>query len=377
MMSVYSFIVAMVCFNIAMLVVAFLSKRKNFLVRHSTSVLLLFAALAIARMFLPLDFSFSYIIRSYSVLPAIGDALKTDILPGPEYLKISTLFIGVWIAGTVAVICRTLSRLVSERKKRKSFTVLENEQVQRVFSKMNLSRAEITVTNDFGIPVVTGIFKARIFLPELELTDSELEIIIRHEYQHFKSRDILIKLFYLVLSALFWWNPAVHSFQARLDNLLELRCDENVTKNEEKAFKEFYLDTIMKVMRQLAETKERHALIAALGFAKTKSTDFIEQRFDYVLSRRKKAPKSQALFVIFAIVLFLLSFLVIVQPAGFPMGEVSEAGVSIGPENAYILVMVDGSMKLYVDGKYFWDVREDQLCDALHANLPIFKEERQ
>jgi beta-lactamase regulating signal transducer with metallopeptidase domain len=373
MTSFYSFLVAVIWFNIAMLFVAVLSRRLYFLVKYSTSVLLVCAALGIMRMLLPLDFSFAYVIRSFEIMPPIRDFFEYDVVPGPEYLKLGTVIISVWVAGTVAVTIKTICQLTVENKARKQYVRTENEQVKRVCAEMGLKKAEIIVSPDIPSPMMTGIFKAHIYLPEMLFTDSQLEMIILHEYQHFKSHDTLVKLFYLALSALFWWNPVVHKFQNRLDHLLELRCDANVTKNMDDAGKERYLSSILAVIKQLHSRVSENSPMASASFVKAGGDDLIKQRFNFVLSYNKKSPIAQAVFMSLLLLLFLSSYMVVVQPAGFPLGDATEAGVSITPENAYILALDDGSMKLYVDGEFFWDVSEADLHDDLHSKLPIQK----
>ncbi len=182
MTSFYSFLVAIVWFNIALLLVSILSRRTYFLVKYSTSVKLICSALGIVRMLLPLDFSFTYVIRSYKIMPVVRDAFNGDIMPGTEYFKLGTAIIGVWVTGTIAVLIKTIRQLILQHKHRKQYTAVENAQVNRVCAKMDLKKAEIIVSPNINIPMVTGIFKAHIYLPELLLTDRQLELILSHEH---------------------------------------------------------------------------------------------------------------------------------------------------------------------------------------------------
>ena len=131
--------------------------------------------------------------------------------------------------------------------------------------------------------MVTGIKSACIYLPDLLYTDQELHLIFKHELQHFKSRDILIKLFYCSLLAIFWWNPIVHRFQRELEWLLELRCDMNVTKKLNKLERIAYLEIILRTLR--LNTGTQHIDMALASQLAQNETDlFIRQRFELVLS---------------------------------------------------------------------------------------------
>lgn len=376
MISVYSFLVAMVCYNVTIFIVALLSRKDSFLVKYSTSVLLLFAVLAIARMTFPLDFQFTLVISSYNVLPAVRDVLAMDVLPGPEYMKLGTLLMGIWIFGALVVFVQKGGRMASEIRRVKKYKPVEDFQAERVFARMGLKRARVTVTPDAVVPMETGIFKAYIFLPELDLTDEELELIIRHEYQHFKSGDTLIKIFYLALTAIFWWNPTVYIFQKNLEDLLELRCDANVTRRMDIGEKHAYLSLLLKVLKQTNSRRDDPVPAAAMLLTKAEAPGcFTARRFNYVFNLDKEDPKARKLLMALAVVIFLLSFMVVIQPAGHPEGDISEVGVAITPENAYILVQEDGTMQLIVDNQYFWNVSENMLDFEPHNILPIHYEE--
>lgn len=374
MPAIYSFLVAIVWFNIAMLFVAVLSRKTYFLVKYSTSVLLVCAALGVIRMLLPLDFTFTHVIRSYKIMPIARDIFKSSIPLGPVHLQTRAIIIGLWGVGTIAVSIKTAYQLFAEHQARKKYTSVENEQVQRICTKIGLDNAKIIVSPDVRVPMMTGIFKAHIYLPKMDLTDDQWEMIISHEYQHFRSHDTLIKLFYLLLLALFWWNPAVHKFRNTLDDLLELRCDANLSRNMDDLSKSSYLGSILAVIKKTYNTKCESSPLASSSLLGATAEPLIKRRFQAVLSDTKTSRVMSSAMVIILLVLFLSSYLIVLQPAGYPPGDEMEAGVEITPENAYILVQEDGSMQLYVDGEFLWDVYETDLYDDLHSVLPICEE---
>lgn len=372
MTSVYSVAASLAWFNIAMLVVATLSRKMSFLVKYRTSVLLICAVLEVVRIALPLDFSFAYVICSYKALPALQKAMNMDILPGDEFMKLGMIFIILWAVGSVAVLARTAIKLVRESALRRKYKITENQQLSRVFAEMGLKGAKLTVSEDVCVPMETGVFRARIYLPDLALTDEEAQLVISHEYQHFRSSDTLIKAFYLALSVLFWWNPVVHTFQRSLDRMLELRCDAAVTKKMNKDGKIAYLSSILDVIKQVNVKRSGLPMIATT-LVGTQADTFIKQRFELVLDEKRPSRKVQLGAIAGVLIVFLLSYTFIVQPASFPPADEVDVGVEITPENAYIIRAEDGSMKLYVDGEHLWDVDEEMINDELHSSLPIYE----
>ncbi len=371
MVSAFSFAAAIIWFNVSMLVVSYLGRKTYFLAKYSTSFLVLFALLGMIRMLLPLDLPEAYVIPSYTVLPAIRRALEADISLGTTHISVSLILVAIWGIGTLIVLIKNIAQLIRERNLRKQYTVIESTQMKRISLQLKLRKADIIVTPDVSSPNVIGLFRAHIYLPDIEITDSDWELILRHEYQHFEHHDFLIKLFYLVLSTVFWWNPAVHKFQKRLDYLLEVRCDGKVTKNMDTAGKISYLESIMSVMKQFPNSGNKAQLLGASPLMKTGDDEDLIKRFEVIVSEQKKSRGIQILLTAALIFFFLLSYMVLVQSVEYATEEDLDGGISITPENAYIRVSDDGTMQLYVDGVYYWDVNEEDLTDDLHSVLPI------
>ena len=334
MTSAYAVCAAIVYFNLAMLVVALLARRTSFLVKYSTSLLLLFAVLGVLRMLVPLDLREACVIESYTAYPAVRDALRSPLPLSGVSITTGELLLLVWLAGTVTVLLKKALQLLREHRALARLPRVESPAVRAAAARLDLQNAEIVVSPQVCVPMSAGLFRAHIYLPDIALPEEEWTLILAHEYQHIRSHDTLIRLFYLLLLALFWWNPVVYWFQKTLDQLLELRCDANVTKDMDEGEKERYLAAILDVVRKLRGSGlARPAAASALVYRHPSST---VQRFDVVLNGRKKSEKVQAALSALAVCVFLLSYFVILQPCTAPPADT----VSITPENAYILIPV-------------------------------------
>ena len=63
--TIYSVVISVIFFNVA-LIAAFLMRRSNtFLARHTVSFLLLMVLLGIIRLLTPIDFDKAFVVRSY------------------------------------------------------------------------------------------------------------------------------------------------------------------------------------------------------------------------------------------------------------------------------------------------------------------------
>ena len=103
--TVYSVVISVVFFNVA-LIAAFLMRRSStFLVRHTVSFLLLMVLLGIIRLLTPIDFDKAFVVRSYQVIPAIEDFINRPIAGS---YTLGSLLLLIWLAGTVIFLVRDI-----------------------------------------------------------------------------------------------------------------------------------------------------------------------------------------------------------------------------------------------------------------------------
>lgn len=75
-------------------------------------------------------------------------------------------------------------------------------------------------------PVLVGIFRYQIVLPNYTLQDDQLELVLKHELIHLKRYDNWIKIYLELLKCMHWFNPVVYFMQKKIENNCELSCDE-------------------------------------------------------------------------------------------------------------------------------------------------------
>ena len=108
-------------------------------------------------------------------------------------------------------------------------------------------------------PVVTGIFRKIIILPEREYSDRELEIIFTHELLHVKQHIMLWKGVARFVRITHWFNPAAYLVAAELDKWAEISCDISVHNYEGRKFTiREYFNLALEELNRFAEKKERY-----------------------------------------------------------------------------------------------------------------------
>lgn len=114
-------------------------------------------------------------------------------------------------------------------------------------------------TNIFNSPVTYGYFKPAICLPNdlfKQITEEEFELIIEHELQHIKNKDFIKNIFELIMTSVYFFNPAVRYLKNKINYERELTCDEYVIQNSKK--KKQYLSVLMKIAEY---TEESHCIV--------------------------------------------------------------------------------------------------------------------
>ena len=79
-------------------------------------------------------------------------------------------------------------------------------------------------------PMMTGLFRPTVILPEELPPREDLWFILRHELTHFKRRDILYKTLLLCANLVHWFNPLTWVLLRAAEGDLERCCDDDVVK---------------------------------------------------------------------------------------------------------------------------------------------------
>lgn len=365
MVSTYSIFSAIVFYNLSLVLVFLLRRKTRFLARYSTSALLFITVLGLVRLFTPIDLKPAVVIPSTTILPAVQNALLFNI---PVLnISIGLVLLIIWGGGTVGFILRDIVIELRSYRIRRKYSVVEDKRIEKLAAGFS-SEYKVIISPDVKSPYVAGIFRPVIYLPDIELTDDDLRFILRHEIQHILSHDGLKKLLFLAIEALFWWNPLAHITMSEIDAILELQCDAKITAgSDDKAVLE-YMRTLLYVMK-LISSAEKCTSSCAIHFAGDQA--IIKQRFEVMLNRDKKRTKATGkLLCSIFVAVFLMSYMIIIQPRFEPSANDLGGVIDINPSNSSILYD-DGSYYLYVNGVKLGALDEGELKGEPYCGLEI------
>ncbi|MCL2803890.1 MAG: M56 family metallopeptidase [Micrococcales bacterium] len=96
-------------------------------------------------------------------------------------------------------------------------------------------------------PMLVGIIKPELVLPDRTYTHAELQSVLRHELTHLRRRDVVVKWLMVLACALHWFNPLVWWMRREVDRVCELACDEAVVRGLDPVSKQAYGETLIAV----------------------------------------------------------------------------------------------------------------------------------
>ena len=365
MITVYSLCCSVVFFNISLIGVFLLRRKTWFLARYAASSLIFLTVLGLVHLFIPVDLELAHVIRSEHIIPTIQKALTSKILGGRT--SIGAVLLLIWGCGTVVFAVRDLALCMKAHRSREKYLYVEDDQVARLAAEFG-GKYIVKVSPDISVPHMAGLFHPVIYLPCLELTDDELRFILQHEIQHILSCDILKKFLFLAIEALFWWNPIAHISMGEINALLELQCDSKITAGLDEECVLNYMQAILSVMKQTYPT---HNAEETYSFAVAKDSPQLRQRFEVLLRRnRRRSKRARILLNCGFLALFILSYMVIVQPYYSPPDVEVYDTVKVTKENSFILHS-DSQYFLYYNDVFLMEITETDLKEVPYNNLEI------
>lgn len=160
------------------------------------------------------------------------------------------LFSFLWLAGTVIFfttgVTSYLLYLKNIRKDAKPVSCPGLETIKREIG----IRSKITVwqTSCTASPLILGILKPVLLLPNQELNEEQLRYVMLHELTHYQRRDLWSKWFAMLVNSIHWFNPLVYIAVRQMNNDCEISCDFEVTKDMQETEKRAYMNTILAFM---------------------------------------------------------------------------------------------------------------------------------
>jgi beta-lactamase regulating signal transducer with metallopeptidase domain len=163
--------------------------------------------------------------RAYYHYIGVGYWFETT----PLLSRIANVCFGVWVIGIIAYAVSQMTSVHALRVIRSNVSrapVWVQEQLQIVRSQLKIRR-KITICQGVSVmsPFICGFIRPKIYLPECNFEGKELQMILTHECNHFKQRDVFWKPFFIAINAVFWFNPLAWYTSRMMRCWAEASCD--------------------------------------------------------------------------------------------------------------------------------------------------------
>jgi beta-lactamase regulating signal transducer with metallopeptidase domain len=211
-----------------------------------------------------------------------------------------TLFIGVWLAGSLVMFVASTQRIVrfgrllrrscrpAPPRVQRLAEAVAFELDMRTVPKVHVSAARLAPMTWWS----GG--RVRVVLPRAlrnEVDDAQLRWILAHELAHIKRRDHVVRWLEWLASITFWWNPVVWWARRNLRRDEEDACDALVLEHLQGPPRA-YARTLLTVVEVMA-APDGSAPALATGIDAARS---LEHRFTRIISpgRDHRAPRAVA-----------------------------------------------------------------------------------
>lgn len=227
-------------------------------------------------------------------------AARASSSPVPHTMTLNEILSLAWAAGIALFLLYHLIGYFTFKKSVLRFSKPVEE--QHIAELWNEIKKEVGVRRSVRLlickktqsPMMSGFFKPLLLLPDLDYSDADMKIILKHELIHYARKDIWYKLLLVCANAVHWFNPLVYLMTAASNRELEMACDSELVKDSDNAFRKQYSETILSAIHK---GNQRQAMFSTYFYG---GKNTMKERFTNIFDRNQKR---KGIFALCAIIL--------------------------------------------------------------------------
>lgn len=162
--------------------------------------------------------------------------------------------------------------------------------------KYTKRRIGVRVSNKICSPLILGVIKPVLLLPDIPMEEAQHKNILAHEMTHLRRGDILYKWLVTLVKCIHWFNPAIYLISRQIDADCEISCDISAVRDMSEQEKMSYVETI------LALLSRNGAKYAPLTTGMTGNKRLLKKRFATIKANRRFGKKAMVISLISAVV---------------------------------------------------------------------------
>lgn len=176
-----------------------------------------------------------------------------NTVPLLSKVSLQDIIAWIWLTGLIAVLTHFIyiyTRFKTNvlKKCRKVSNKIENL-FNQILSEMNISKdIEVCSNESIVSPMIIGLYKFKVILPDKDIAQKDLELIFRHELNHFTNKDHWCKVLASIACSIHWFNPSIYLLIKNIGESCEYACDEALTENMTLDERQYYSEMLLKFM---------------------------------------------------------------------------------------------------------------------------------
>lgn len=314
----------------------------------SASFLMIISIIFIIRLCFPVEFFYTKTLPSDLILPTIDTFINREVfLFFGWQVTFGKILLATWMIGSLFCLVRFCLKL---------HKIYLLKRIMKSNPSFLYKNRKVVIVEEPISPVVVGFFDPIILIPNLDISSVEKEFILEHELFHISNYDIWIKYLYEIVSIVYWWNPVVYIFKKSFNQIIELKADENVVSKLSSSQKIEYVETLLKVGRQINRNYFQTQTVFLSSFASSNQADLLE-RANTIFSGRKSKPNI-FLIIIFTIICFYFSSCIVFE--SFVIDPEIESSTIVPTENdSFLLNSGNNQYQVYYNGDLLFEVSDE------------------
>lgn len=197
------------------------------------------------------------------------------------------LFLFVWLTGAAGILgIRSVQYQILKKKAAGSSVPCRDAGIKAMIRSICEEQSvkgkiSVRLSREIKTPMLFGYYRPVIILPHRKYHEDEAEMILRHEIQHFKNRDLWYKFLIMFVCDLYWFNPILRFMKKAAYQDIECICDEKVVRELDLKGKKIYASTIL-------ETAARGKSEVVFGTHFSRGKRSVEVRIRNIFTRKNK-----------------------------------------------------------------------------------------
>lgn len=178
---------------------------------------------------------------------------------------------------------------------------IENERFLAVYKEVSTEAGlkkplPIYVNQLVASPMLVGIFRPIIIIPELVIDDAELRYVFWHELTHYRRFDIIYKWLVQITVCLHWFNPLIYIISREINRECELYCDEAIISSLDENGRLRYGDTLLSTLKTDGTYRD-----AIVSLTLSENAELLKERLTAILNFKKRSRVIVFLSIVLAV----------------------------------------------------------------------------